>query len=340
MGGAQKMNEIQLNTWKDTADYKRFERGLIRAPGVHLLSLGMTGAGKTCKAFAIQKWCLDAGKAVAWFDTWKPDDINFLLHYTNKATIFFPEGCDMNITDSKYEITKREIKDPKKLFREIGAGLNIICIRRFFRESPPFMRYMGDIMSGLIDDSFDGKIKTKPIQIFMDEFQTICPAKRLHYTKSQQMLGAKIAQNILQLRSVGVGFCAFTQSYRNILPATRLQFSYYLVCKDPDGDQMDTIGRLLLRFGKLFTKFTPAQGTLIHPNGRFNDIVTWPMPIKDEFDITYSGQVVTEQKGDKMKYYENISKEEAIKLKELGGIKSLLGMVSHTTPPSVSPSPQ
>jgi len=326
------MKEIELSTWKGTADYKHFEKGLIKSPGNHLLCVGMTGSGKTMKAIAISKWCLDAGKTAVWFDTWKPDDLNYLLHYTKKATILHPPDCKVIISDkTTYDITLKEIRDPKTLFREIDKGLNIICIRQFIRDTPPFVKYMGDVMTGLIDDAFDKKIKVKPIQIFMDEFQTICPSKRLHHLRSQQMLGSKIVNNLLMLRSIGVGFCAFTQSYRNIMPATRLQFSYYLICKDPDGDLADYIGKLLLRFANLFSKFTPAQGTIIHPNGRFTDIVTWPMPNKDNFEINYEGRVIeSEQVGDSIVLNVRVSREEAARIKGEGGIKSLLQKASHT----------
>lgn len=283
------MPEISVNQWRLTADYRNFERGLLKEPGQHLLCVGMTGAGKTLKAVAINKWCLDNQKTTIWFDTMKPDDLNFLLHYTNSATIHYPKGCMVSIKSNKYNLTMKEIENPRHLFRQIEKGLNIVCIRPFFYDSPPFIRYNAEVFHGLIEDAFRKKIKIRNIQIFIDEFQDYTPSKRIQHTKAQQSLGAKIVHNLLQLRSIGIGICAFTQSYGNIMIATRSQFSYYLVCKDPDGDTRDYIGKILLRFAPLFTRFTPDQGTIIHPNGRFTNIVSWPMPVKDEFEVEYEG---------------------------------------------------
>lgn len=289
---------VDLNGWLTTSEYRSFKRNLIEKPGQHLLGLGMTGAGKTMKAVVLCKWCLEAGKAVAWFDTRKPDDVNYLLSLVDKVKVFHPKDTTLTITgtDSK-EVKICTIENPDTLFREIEPGLNIISIRPFFTDLPPYVKYLSRVMHGLLNDSFNKQIKTHPLQIFMDEFQEICPAKRIHSHRSQQELGARIAMSLFQLRGFGIGFCAFTQSYKNIMNAIRLQFHYYLVCKDPDGDRMDYIGTKLLRTDGLCSKFAPDTSIIIHPNGRYGLRIHWPLPIKDDkIMIDYEGLIFPENK--------------------------------------------
>jgi hypothetical protein len=273
------MGEIDTLTWRGTADYKHFNNGFIKKPGSHLLCVGMTGTGKTMKALVLAKWCLEAGKSVCWFDTLKPDDLK--------------------INNAKPHITYTEIKNPATIFREIGPGLNIISLYPFFDDTPPYVSYLSKVMHGMINDAYRKRLKVSPIQIFIDEFQDVCPAKRIHHNKNQQELAARIAMALFKLRSIGVGLTAFTQSYRNIFIATRMQFSYYLICKDPDGDPLDYIGRKLSRYSNLFAGFTPEMAVLINPSGKWGpDIIRWPMPIKDiNIRVDYNG-LLSKQEGD------------------------------------------
>jgi hypothetical protein len=318
---------ISVNSFKDTAAYQGFRKGFLAKPGVHLLGVGMTGAGKTMKALVLAKWCLDEGKAVVWFDTRKPDDLDYLFHFAKKATIFYPTGCMINITGEDLDLTFKEIKNPSSLFREIQPGLNIVSLRPFFDDSPPYVNYLAKVMHGLINDAFRKKIRTGPIQIFCDEFQEICPSRRIQHTGSQQRLGARIAMALFQLRSAGIGFCAFIQSYGNILTATRMQFSYYLICKDPDGDYGDYIGKILIRYEKFFTKFNPSQSVIIPPRGRFGDIIEWPMPIKaPKITVDYEG-IFSEQETD------------SIVMRVPRGLAGQVKALINTPPISPAPSP-
>ncbi len=294
------MDEIDTTTWRGTADYTHFYNGFIKKPGSHLLCVGMTGAGKTMKALVLAKWCLEAGKAVCWFDTLKPDDLNYLLNIESleRVNVFTPQGCTIHIENARPEIIYHEIGNPSTLFRDVQKGLNIISLYPFFDDTPPYVMYLSKVMHGMINDAFRKRLKVGPIQIFLDEFQDVAPAKRIHHNKNQQELAARIAMALFKLRSIGVGLTAFTQSYRNVFLATKMQFSYYLICKDPDGDPNDYIGKKLLKFSNLFAGFTPEMAVLIHPNGKWEDIIRWPMPVKDDkINIDYLG-IITKQEGD------------------------------------------
>lgn len=327
------MENIDTLTWRGTADYKAFENGFIKKPGTHLLCVGMTGAGKTMKALVLAKWCLEAGKAVCWFDTLKPDDLNYLLNIGSLKTVdvFYPSGCNVKIENASPNIIYHEITNPKILFREIGNGLNIISIYPFFDDSPPYVSYLSKVMHGMISDAYRKRLKVSPVQIFLDEFQDVAPAKRIHHNKNQQELAARIATALFKLRSIGVGLTAFTQSYRNIFLATRAQFSYYLICKDPDGDQLDYIGKTLQRYANLFAEFTPEMSVLITPSGRWNDIIRWPMPVKDpKIKIDYSG-IISKQEGNKMALW--VPRDMVPSIKELIATRS-----AHSQSPSEPPS--
>jgi len=269
----------ELNTFEDI-NYKRFDRGLLHAPGSHLLCVGATGSGKSCKAYIISKWCMDAGKYVAWFDSGKPEDLEYILDFAKEITIHTPPGCKIDITGSASNIRFKQIGDPATLFRSLESGYNFISIKPFFDDTPPYMDYLAKVMHGLINDSFRKKIKAKPIQIFFDEFQDICPSTRLQHVRAQKRLGSRISQALFKLRSIGVGFCAFTQSIGNVLPAIRLQFNYFLICRDPGGDYIDHIGKRLLQYSPMFSKFEPEDSVIIYRR-TWGEKIKWPMPKRE-----------------------------------------------------------
>jgi len=294
--------QVEQAQWNETTWGKYFHKDFIRRPGAHLLGISKTNTGKTMRAIILAGHCIKEGKKnIAWFDSSKSDEVLYLLTVAQKTgapvRILYPGalGCSVKVEGSPVPIEYISIERPGEMFRLMGPGINIASIRPFFTELTPYVKYLSRAMNGLINDAYRRKINLQPLQIFMDEFQTICPAKRIHETSRQQELGARIAMAIYTLRSEGIGLAAFSQSYRNIAPSVRPQFDYYMAGRAPDGDPRDYIGKILFDYTHLLAKLKPSQCIIIFPNGMFpREIISFPLPAKPPgATVTYEGYQIS-----------------------------------------------
>ena len=188
----EEAKEHALPAWHDTPYGKYFQKDFIKRPGAHLLAVGKTNTGKTCKmAVLASKSIKDGQKNIAWFDSSKSDEILYLLSVAQRnnvpVRILYPGalGCSVKVEGSPVPIEYISIERPGEMFRLMGPGVNIASIRPFFTELTPYVKYLSRAMNGLINDAYRKRIRIKPLQVFMDEFQSIAPAKRIHETSRQ-----------------------------------------------------------------------------------------------------------------------------------------------------------
>lgn len=248
----------------DHESWLSFERGFLRTPGEHLIGIGITGSGKTQKAYRFVRWLKDRD-TIVWFDSGKSGEILPLFDLGLPVNVIIPEGMDIRFNGVTPEKIQRSPL-PNTIWGFIEPGkINVIAIERYFDDVEKYALYIANAFRELIRNAQRETLPKSvlPMSIFYDEFQDVCPGTNATLGTNHQYAARIVAFNLKKLRSCGVRVCAFAQNWTDILPAARRQFSWILVCRSAyfERDQPQLMG-----YNKFFNKVKTNQGILVFPS--------------------------------------------------------------------------
>lgn len=213
-----------------------------KKPGQHMLEIGTTGTGKTQGLIYILdgliKW--SPKSCICWIDTGKTSEMLILSKF-RPLNLIIPEGCDIIVKPAKYKDKngiEHEIKlDIKKTYITSYADvwhhldrerINVISFYRFVREHSTNAKVISKIFKELINMAYDYHLPT-PLDVFIDEFQFIAPAKHIAQSYDHYLAGMDVVSSLYTMRSLKVRFVAATQSLKVINPAARDSFPWYII---------------------------------------------------------------------------------------------------------------
>lgn len=248
----------------DHESWETFDRQFLRTPGEHLIGIGITGAGKTQKAYRFVRW-LKERETIVWFDSGKSGEILPLFDMGLPVNVIIPEGMDIRFRGVHPERIQRSPL-PNTIWGFIEPGMiNVVSIERFFDDVEKYALYIANAFRELIRSAQRDSLPRNviPMSIFYDEFHDVAPGTNASLGINHQYAARIVAFNLKKLRSCGVRICAFSQNWTDILPAARRQFSWILVCRSAyfERDQPQ-----LQAFNRFFNKIKTNQGILVFPS--------------------------------------------------------------------------
>jgi hypothetical protein len=288
--------EISIDDLESQYWFKEFDRDFLGKPGGHLLGIGITGSGKTQKAYYLVKKLLEY-ETIIWFDSGKSyalgkyEEIAPLFNFGVPVNIIVPIGVEMKIENSPVPVSYDETIVGSDIWDKIKPGyINIISLTRFFLMPELYGKYCKDIFLDLIQTAMSNKKRLShliPIAIFYDEFSDLAPSKNLTVQTAQFNIAQVISFNITKLRSFGIRFCAFTQAYQNIFPAVRLSFNWVLACR---GTYLKYDEPVIRNYNPLHSTLEIPQAVLWWPDRSFHGV--WRFSLfhsPENIKITSSG---------------------------------------------------
>lgn len=267
---------IDQDIEKDLNDiWTRFEKEFLEKPGEHLIGIGITGSGKTQKAYWLARKLLEH-ETVAWFDTGKSygfgqfSEVAPLFTFGVPINIIIPAGMTLDVKEAPVPVQVLEAFRPGDIWDLIQPGkINIIMISRFFLDPDLYAKYTAQAFKELIIISQNKKERIKhllPMSIFHDEFQDVAPGQTMALSQSHLHSSKMIAWNINKLRSIGVRICAFSQKWTFIYPNCRVAFSWILCCRGAYFEREDPD---LAAFNSLYKRLDVWQGIMWFPRRLF-----------------------------------------------------------------------
>lgn len=265
--------------------YTTFDRQFLRSPGQHLIGVGITGSGKTQKAYWLLKKILDHGtETLVWFDTGKSyefgryEEFGPLFGFGVPINIITPMGGAIQVENSPVPVSFTKCQSPESLWDCIQVGkINVVSLSRFFIDPELHAKYAQRAFNQLIVLSINSREKLQPVlpmAVFYDEFSDIAPGKRMQITRGQNKIAALMAWNIKQLRSIGVRVVGFTQAWFNVYPAVRSSFSWILACR---GAHFEREEPLIAAYNRLHQGLDVWQGIMWFPTREF--FGRWKFPL-------------------------------------------------------------
>jgi hypothetical protein len=263
----ESIQDISLSKLPMVSDHESwsvFEKAFIRTSGEHLIGIGITGSGKTQKAYRILRYLKDLD-TIVWFDSGKSGEILPLFDVGLPVNVIIPEGVEIRfrgVVPAKIQHSPL----PNTIWGFIEPGMiNVIAIERYFDDVEKYALYIANAFRELIRSAQRDTLPRAvlPMSIFYDEFQDVCPGMNATLGANHQYAARIVAFNLKKLRSCGVRVCAFAQNWTDILPAARRQFSWILVCRSAyfERDQPQ-----LQAYNKFFNKIKTNQGILVFPS--------------------------------------------------------------------------
>lgn len=263
--------------------YRIFDKQFLKTPGQHLVGVGITGSGKTQKAYWILKKLLDY-ETILWFDTGKSyqfgkyEEFGPLFSFGVPVHIIYPTGTAISIENSPVPVTYTDCERPERLWDCIRPGcINIVSLARFFIDPALHAKYAQMAFNELIVLAINDRKRLQhvlPLSVFYDEFSDIAPGKRMQISYSQNKIAALMAWNIKQLRSIGVRIVAFAQAWYNIYPAVRSQFSWILACRGAHFEREEPV---IAGYNRLHGSLDVWQAILWFPTREFYG--RWRFPL-------------------------------------------------------------
>lgn len=271
-------NEINIDDLESQYWFSEFDRNFLAKPGGHLLGIGITGSGKTQKAYYLVKKLLKF-ETIVWFDCGKSynlgkyEEIGPLFNFNIPVNIIVPAGVEMRIENSPVPVYYEKTMSGFDIWDKIKPDcINIISLTRFFLMPDLFGKYCKDIFIDLIQTAMSKKERINhllPMAIFYDELSDIAPSKTLTQQSSQHNIASVISFNITKLRSFGIRFVAFTQSYHNIYTPVRQSFNWILACR---GTYLKWDEPAIRDYNPLHSKLEIPQAVLWWPDRSFHGV--------------------------------------------------------------------
>jgi hypothetical protein len=284
----------------DSDLWRLFERDFLKKPGEHLLGLGITGSGKTQKAYFLLKKLIPY-ETVVWFDTGKDYDFDIseiapLFTFGVPINIIAPlqvEGKEIRVevSGSPVEVTVNYAAVPGRIWDLIRPGMiNIVMISRFYMEPDAYAKYTAQAFKELIMINKAEKHRLKsviPMSIFHDEFADVAPGSTMSLSESHTYSAKLMSFNINKLRSNHIRILGFTQDYTMIMRKCRVAFTWILCCR---GAYFEREHRDLAKFNDLYKKLDIWQGIMWFPKRVFKH--RWRFPLykgPEGLSIRYEG---------------------------------------------------
>ncbi|HPE45749.1 MAG TPA: hypothetical protein PK380_07735, partial [Deltaproteobacteria bacterium] len=216
-------------------DVEGLREQFFEDPGGHILSISITGSGKTNRlAYLADGFVNWTDETILWIDCGKSDEFLTLAQMGRPLHFLIPAGCDIEI-DLKdvvtykdhgrkitvdlgeVEITRAEINTPRDIWHQMKrSSINILVIQPFFLEYEQYSKYMARVFTELIYDAHHKvfrRLGLLPLTIFCDEFQDICPSKAISLDDVHLRAAKTIAFNLKKLRSIGIRIAAAAQAW-------------------------------------------------------------------------------------------------------------------------------
>lgn len=278
MGKFRKKNFELLDIDRaDGSEQKFIEEYITKPQKGHFAEIGMTGSGKTNGLLYIhdllEDYCPDSTSVV--FDTGKSGELLLFAEYSKKPVILhIPEGLDVTIPkDFPVKIRKRYFHPVPSVWTEVEEGaLNIIAITPFFLKPPIKSKVMAQLFDELLFRAHRYELPA-PMDIFIDEFQDVCPSRgvaldHLHYSS-----GISMAMNLFKLRSLDYSLITAAQAWMDISAPARRSFQWTLARL---GAYFDRDRPKISRYNGVFEKLPVDKGVMIFPNQWFPGVWTLP----------------------------------------------------------------
>ncbi len=270
------------NQVADTDLWDLFERDFLKKPGEHLFGLGITGSGKTQKAYWLLKK-LFFYETCVWFDTGKDYDFDVseiapLFGFGYPVHIVAPAGVFVDVSGAPVPVTVSYALQPRDIWDHIIPGrINIIMISRFYAEPDLYAKYTAQAFKELIlinktdKDRLRGKI---PMSIFHDEFSDVAPGPTMALSESHIYSAKLMSWNINKLRSNHIRILGFTQDYTMVMRKCRVAFSWIMCCR---GAYFEREHRDLAKFNDLYKHLDSWQAVMWFPKRLFKH--RWRFPL-------------------------------------------------------------
>lgn len=276
----------------------RFETEFIKKSGEHLLSLGITGGGKTQFLYWILHGLLKkTNETIIWNDSGKSSELLIVMQLA-PVNIIMPNdeslGIDINATFNA-DVTYSYFSSPREVWNCIDRKrINVLMIEPYIRRPKQFTEVITKIFSELIDMAHDYYLPT-PMTIFYDEFHTVAPAKGHAFDSKHSEFGAEIQYNIERLRSLRVRIIASSQNWNKMRKGVRSTFTWFGINRGANFNSDEQ--PKLSRFNKKFEKLQTEQSLICFPDKVFTDIITMPFygDGEDYGTIRYKGKIQSKE---------------------------------------------
>jgi hypothetical protein len=263
--------------------YSQFDRLFLHTPGQHLIGVGITGSGKTQKAYWILKKLLEY-ETIVWFDTGKSyefgkyEEFGPLFTFGVPVHIIYPSGVAISVENAPVPVTYQECPAPARLWDCLKPGcINVVSLARFFIDPELHARYAQKAFNELIVLAINEKPRITnvlPLSIIYDEFSDIAPGRRMQITHGQEKTAKLMAWNIKQLRSIGVRVVCFTQAWFNVFPAVRSSFSWIMACRGAHFEREEPV---IAGYNRLHGSLDVWQAIMWFPTREFYG--RWKFPL-------------------------------------------------------------
>lgn len=287
---------------------ERWERRLIsevfRKAGQHMIQIGRTGSGKTQGLYYLLDGLAAHGRdnTIAWIDTGKSSEFLALAQF-KPLQILLPLGCEIDYTPSEQALAEgldikiTSLTSIADVWHSLDKDrINVICFSRFVRGHIPHAILVSQIFRELIDSAYDYKIHV-PLDIFVDEFQFICPARHLAKSRAHYNAGMDVIDSLWTMRSLGVRFIVAVQSWKVINVASRDTFDWIMVRR---GAEFTESGKLR-NFNLLWSKTPTDCCYIVYPDRNFSE-ARIHLPFygdgKDLGQVRYKGQLSVDKAAD------------------------------------------
>ncbi|WOF16827.1 hypothetical protein F1737_09055 [Methanoplanus sp. FWC-SCC4] len=293
-----------------------------KRPGQHGLEIGTTGTGKTQGLVylldGLVKW--SPKSCLVWVDTGKTSEM-LLLSKFRPLNLLIPEGCDIIVKPAEgadIDIKKTYITSYADVWHHLDPDrINVISFYRFVRDHSVNAKVVSKIFRELINMAYDYHLPT-PLDIFIDEFQFIAPAKHIAQSYDHYLAGMDVVSSLYTMRSLKVRFVAATQSLKVINPAARDSFPWYFIRRG----SIFMEGKLA-RFNELWAQIPTNKAFIGLPSRDFGDDRI-AMPFYGDGEelgyVYYKGILkIKKEKPETTETEEEESEEKTVKFKKKSG---------------------
>lgn len=243
----------------------------------HLAEIGITGSGKTNGLLYIHDLLEDycPNNTTVVFDTGKSGELLLFAEYSKKPVILhIPEGLDVTIPAGfQVPIEKRYFHPVPSVWNAVEEGcLNIIAITPFFLKPSIKSKVMAQLFDELLFRAHRYELPA-PMDIFIDEFQDVCPSRGVNLDHLHYSSGISMAMNLFKLRSLDFSLITAAQAWMDINAAARRSFQWILARL---GGYFGRDKPKISRYNGVFEKLPVDKGVLIFPDQWFPGV--WNLP--------------------------------------------------------------
>lgn len=256
-----------MEKWK-----RKLVSGVLKKPGAHVIEIGRSGSGKTQGLYYLLDGLHAYGKGdntIVWMDTGKSSEFLTLAKF-RPLHILLPLGCKIEYEPApgaeKLDIKITHLTDIRDVWHCLEKDrINVICFSRFVRGHAPHALIVSKIFRELINAAYDYNVPV-PLDIIIDEFQFICPARHLAKSREHYNAGMDVIDSLWTMRSLGVRFVVAAQSWKVINVASRDTFDWILIRRGAE------FGEGKLRdYYPLWCRTPTDAAYLVYPDRNFSD---------------------------------------------------------------------